>query len=129
MDKDAAKRFINAALMGTVPEPRTNAENSAAENAAHTGPLAHERKTQKQIDREQLAQEESSDEDEDIAVVDEVEPPSAAAPAKASSSGRPRPDPFAGEFLWPTALNLGTDKIPFSVGYEEQPKKKKRGPS
>lgn len=115
--------------MGTVPEPRTNAENGAAHNAAHAGPLAHERKTQKQIDREQLAQEESSDEDEDIAVVDEVEPPSAAAPAKASSSGRSRPDPFAGEFLWPTAINLGSDNIPFSVGYEEQPKKKKRGPS
>ena len=100
VDKDAAKRFITAAISGRTFPPNAGAsQDGPSSGSAPTGLEAHLKKTQKQIDRERLLEEEdSSSEDEDLAIIEEPEQASPPTTTSTTTTKRSRAamDPFAG---------------------------------
>jgi len=76
VDRDAARRFINAALRGALPVPRVNGSelpDTLAPESIETGVQAHMKITAKQIERKRLAEEEDSpSEDDGIDFFDEA---------------------------------------------------------
>lgn len=106
VDKDAAKRFISAALQGHVPPPIS--AGVSAQDSAPGGLEAHLKITQKQIDREKRMEESSDedDDDEELQIVGDTDmdatgPESTNPPPEITTAipkRRKNMDPFAGVF-------------------------------